>query len=38
MAADADELLAPMREFLAAHAAGKIKTYEDVARLSKDPR
>ena len=35
--ADADELLAPMKEFLAAYTAGGIKTYDDVAKLSKEP-
>src|SRR6476646_6292062 len=36
--ADADELLSPMNAFLAAYAAGNIKTYDDVERLSKEPR
>ncbi|HKW00111.1 MAG TPA: hypothetical protein VJN96_09810 [Vicinamibacterales bacterium] len=30
-----DEMLAPMKEFLAAYAAGKIKTYDDIKALSK---
>jgi hypothetical protein len=33
--ADIDEMLAPMKEFLAAYAAGKIKTYDDIKGLSK---
>jgi hypothetical protein len=33
--ADIDEVLAPMKEFLAAYTAGKIKTYDDVRGLSK---
>ena len=36
-AVDADEMLAPMREFLAAYGAGKIKTYDDIKGLSKEP-
>ncbi len=36
-AADADELLAPMKEFLGAYKSGKIKTYDDIKALSKLP-
>lgn len=34
--ADIDELLAPMKEFLAAYAAWRIKTYDDIKGLSKE--
>jgi hypothetical protein len=36
-APDIDELLAPMKEFLAAYSAGKIRTYDDIKGLSKEP-
>jgi hypothetical protein len=34
-AVEIDEAVAPMNEFLAAYAGGKIKTYEDIKTLSK---
>jgi len=36
-AIEIDEMLAPMNEILAAYAGGKIKTYEDIKGLSKQP-